>query len=215
MKSCGSKPGLLLSARIVLGAIIVVAATGGFTLGYFVGKSASSPSVSAPAKQSINEPAYPQAALTTPKNEVSSPTHPVSPDSSVQGKSPEAAPASELKASPFAPLPVKENRNIAEQQSSAQVADKDVTTESADPLKDKDVYTVQAGAFRSRRDAEALRHRLEAKGYKTYIKREAASKGVIFYKVRIGEFERKKEAEMLALKLRKTNGLNTFVALKR
>ncbi|MBT9536866.1 MAG: SPOR domain-containing protein, partial [Nitrospirae bacterium] len=74
-------------------------------------------------------------------------------------------------------------------------------------------YTVQAGAFKNLKEAETLKHKLETKGYKAYIKKYAASKNPKLYKVRTGEFAAKEEAAALALKL-KNEGLKAFVTLK-
>lgn len=74
-------------------------------------------------------------------------------------------------------------------------------------------YTVQAGAFKNLKEAEILKHKLEAKGYKAYIKKYAKSKNPKLYKVRTGEFAAKEEAAALALKL-KNEGLKAFVTLK-
>ncbi|HYA31909.1 MAG TPA: SPOR domain-containing protein [Thermodesulfovibrionales bacterium] len=87
--------------------------------------------------------------------------------------------------------------------------------ESAGSPEDKVVYTVQAGAFRGQKDAEALKRKLEAKGYKVTLKKETTPKGLTFYKVRAGEFARKKEAAVLAIKLKKTDGLNAFATLRK
>ncbi len=74
-------------------------------------------------------------------------------------------------------------------------------------------YTVQAGAFKNLKEAEILKHKLETKGYKAYIKKYAKSKNPKLYKVRTGEFAAKEEAAALALKL-KNEGLKAFVTLK-
>jgi cell division septation protein DedD len=86
---------------------------------------------------------------------------------------------------------------------------------SAGSSSGKVVYTVQAGAFRSQKDAEALKRKLEAKKYKALIKKEADAKGVFFFKVRSGEFENRKEASVFALKLKKTDGLDAFAVEKK
>lgn len=74
-------------------------------------------------------------------------------------------------------------------------------------------YTVQAGAFKSLKEAETLKHKLEAKGYKAYIKKYVKSKNPKLYKVRTGEFASKEEAAAFALKL-KNEGLKAFVTPK-
>ena len=73
---------------------------------------------------------------------------------------------------------------------------------------------VAIAVLRNQKDAEALKRKLEAKKYKTSIKKEADAKGVVFFKVRTGEFENKKEASLFALKL-KTDGLNAFATAKK
>ena len=74
-------------------------------------------------------------------------------------------------------------------------------------------YTVQAGAFKNLEEAETLKHKLETKGYKAYIKKYAKSQNPKLYKVRTGEFAAKEEAAALALKL-KNEGMEAFVTLK-
>jgi cell division septation protein DedD len=75
-------------------------------------------------------------------------------------------------------------------------------------------YTIQAGAFNDISDANALKARLDKKGYKTYITPSETQKHKKFYKVRIGNFATRKEAEIISIKIKKTEGLNTFVTFK-
>jgi cell division protein FtsN len=111
-------------------------------------------------------------------------------------------PARPDKATTAAQPPVRENNAGA-------------AAESAGSPEEKVVYTVQAGAFRGQKDAEALKRKLEAKGYKVTLKKETTPKGLTYYKVRAGEFARKKEAAVLAIKLKKTDGLNAFATLRK
>jgi cell division septation protein DedD len=91
---------------------------------------------------------------------------------------------------------------------------KGTSAPSADPSHGKSVYTVQAAAFKLQKDADALKQSLENKGYKVFIKKEPNPKGVVLYKVRVGEFGQKKDASVFALKLKKTDGLNAFAVIK-
>jgi cell division septation protein DedD len=75
-------------------------------------------------------------------------------------------------------------------------------------------YTVQAGAFNDISDANALKARLDKKGYKTYITSSETQKHKKFYKVRIGNFTTRKEAEIISIKIKTIEGLNTFVTFK-
>lgn len=74
-------------------------------------------------------------------------------------------------------------------------------------------YTVQAGAFKGVSDANILKERLDKKGYKTYITLETKNHKKL-YKVRTGDFATRKEAEILSIKIKKSEGLNTFVTFK-
>lgn len=75
-------------------------------------------------------------------------------------------------------------------------------------------YTVQVGAFQNASDAERLKEKLDKKGYKTYINTSETKKHEKLYKVRTGEFKSRKEAEILSIKIRKTEGLQAFVTFR-
>lgn len=180
------------SGRVILIIITVTAATGGFILGYYVGKSVPSSSPKPVAEtQPPNSAAIPaegQAVNSPVKTEQSSSKEPPNPPA--EGK--------EVKAQPQAVTPVVPP-----------------PSEKTDIEKAKKViYTVQVGASRSLKGAEALKHTLENKGHKAYIKKETNSKGQVIFKVRVGEFENKKDAKVFALKLKKTEGFQTFVSTK-
>ena len=74
------------------------------------------------------------------------------------------------------------------------------------------IFTVQVGAFRNASYAHGLAARLEGKGYKVYITSLENKEGILF-KVRIGKFTNKQEAENLSEKIKKTEGLQTFITL--
>ncbi len=82
------------------------------------------------------------------------------------------------------------------------------------PVQNTAIYTVQAGAFKNLKDAEALKRKLENKGYQVYIKKSMEAKNTKLFKVRTGEFTDKAKAEAVALKLKKAGGLKTFVTSK-
>jgi cell division septation protein DedD len=75
-------------------------------------------------------------------------------------------------------------------------------------------YTVQIGAFRNASDAESLRLKLANKGYKPFLMEIKTKKNEPFYKVAAGAFSTRNEAELLAAKIRKSEGLKTFVTLR-
>jgi cell division protein FtsN len=75
-------------------------------------------------------------------------------------------------------------------------------------------YTVQAGAFKHISEAESLKAKLDEKGYKTYMIQSKTKRHQKLYKVMIGEFVTRKEADALSAKIKKSEGLKTFVRIK-
>jgi cell division septation protein DedD len=87
-----------------------------------------------------------------------------------------------------------------------------------DRLSDSDIalpkkstsYTVQAGAFGHHKDAVAFKHRLDAKGYRTFIKKERNSSGRVLFKVSVGEFKTKQDAMATVRNLRKSEEIDAL-----
>jgi cell division septation protein DedD len=75
-------------------------------------------------------------------------------------------------------------------------------------------YTVQAGAFKSSHEAGILKDKLAKKGYTAYIIQSESKKHERLYKVMIGKFTTRKQAEVLSLKIKKSEGLQTFVTFR-
>lgn len=73
------------------------------------------------------------------------------------------------------------------------------------------VYSVQIGAFKNRKDAEALQQQFKGKGYSAYLLRTKTREENPVYKVRIGKFRKKKDAEILSLKFKKIEGMAAFI----
>ena len=81
------------------------------------------------------------------------------------------------------------------------------------PLKpSKAMFTVQAGAFSDFSHAKSLKGRFNKKGYNAYITSSTTAEGKL-YKVFIGKFIEREEAETLSEKIRNAEGLQTFVTL--
>lgn len=72
-------------------------------------------------------------------------------------------------------------------------------------------WTVQVSSFRSRTLAEELRRQLIAKGYDTYLVAVDSQDGRVRYRVRVGSFATRGEAEEVAARLRAERNLNPFV----
>jgi DedD protein len=71
-------------------------------------------------------------------------------------------------------------------------------------------YAVQIAALNVRDEAEAIAKRLSSKGYAAYVL-APASGGPSIYRVRIGKFPSRREAESIAAKLKKEEQLNPWV----
>jgi len=75
-------------------------------------------------------------------------------------------------------------------------------------------YTVQVGAFRNASDADALRSKLDKKGHKTFLIELKTKNNEPLYKITVGAFSTRNEAELISLKMKKSEGLKTFVTLR-
>jgi hypothetical protein len=75
-------------------------------------------------------------------------------------------------------------------------------------------YTVQAGVFKDAYVADALKAKLDKKGYKTYIIPSETKRHEKLYKVMVGEFITRKEAEVLSIQIKNAESLRTFVTFK-
>jgi cell division septation protein DedD len=76
-------------------------------------------------------------------------------------------------------------------------------------------YTVQVGAFKNAADADALKKKLEKKGYKISMTISESKKEGALYKVWVGKFRTREEAEALSMKIKKTESLQAFVTVKK
>jgi cell division septation protein DedD len=72
-------------------------------------------------------------------------------------------------------------------------------------------WTVQVSAFRSRVLADELRTRLAARGFDAYVLASASDDGRARYRVRVGAYATRGEAERVAAELRAERGLNPIV----
>jgi cell division protein FtsN len=76
---------------------------------------------------------------------------------------------------------------------------------------DAEAWTVQVSAFRSRVLADELRVRLAARGFDAYVLASGAEDGRARYRVRVGAYATRGEAERVAADLRSERGLNPIV----
>ena len=71
-------------------------------------------------------------------------------------------------------------------------------------------YALQVAALRDRSDAEAIAKRLVSKGYAAYVLAPARGTPAV-YRVRIGKFKTRREAETMAAKLQKEEQFNPWI----
>ena len=72
-------------------------------------------------------------------------------------------------------------------------------------------YTVNVGSFREMVRAERLRKKLEKKGYKAFVAKAAIPKKGTWYRVSVGRFPSRVEAEAFSRALKEKDGLGSFV----
>lgn len=220
--------------------IVVVFSALSFTLGYFVGKNSAvkmtetaqqMTEVSPPSQKQEAPPAETGAHEEVTRDYILSTEKPG--DTKQQEQQP-AAPAEKKEPEPpkekgkkavaakagAQKLP-QQNKTISAAQKSETVSQpsRDIKTEGArtESVKQSSgeiIYTVQLGALKNASDAENFKAKFDKKGYKTYITVSTNNKNEKIYKIRTGEFKGKKDAEILSLKIRKTESLNTFVTFK-
>lgn len=71
-------------------------------------------------------------------------------------------------------------------------------------------YTVQVSALKNMGEASNLKSRLEGKGYKSYIT-TYETKNAKWFRVRVGQFNTREEAEAVAEKLKAKENLASFI----
>ncbi len=72
-------------------------------------------------------------------------------------------------------------------------------------------YTLQIAAFKEKDTAEELAGRLKKKGYDSYIVPVTISQKGVWFRVRVGRFETRPDAQSLQSKLKGKEGFNSFI----
>ncbi len=225
----GKPSGFVLGKEVII-VIVIVFSGMSFTLGFFVGKNSITP-VWQPALQAVesstdlsSSKASPGVILQEPVQTEPSAREPLqsaaieplnSRDASGSGTTSapsKADPQVKPKEVPKAGASQKRQTSVPATAASGNRAPIDEA--AAEHTEQNTCFTVQIGAFQSPADARNLKALFDKKGFKTYIVATKDTKGRMVYKVRTGEYSEKKDAEVLALKLRKTEGLNTYVTAR-
>lgn len=79
--------------------------------------------------------------------------------------------------------------------------DPEVPTPSTATAPSADGFTVQVAALRGRDDAEAIREQLSSKGYPAYVLDPAPDAPAAVYRVRVGRYQDRSEAESIRRRL--------------
>jgi cell division septation protein DedD len=217
--SPGKPSGFLLGKEFII--IIVIVFSGlSFTLGYFVGRNTGAEKAGTSLQAAENS-----ASQNSPVNGPETPGAPQAQpvvQANVQAPEPGRTDVASQQTAHAVEPARKDFPNPAAQQKdtgavSARTAPEKLAAkaEARQPAEEAGpVYTVQLGAFKNLGDARVLKAKLEKNGHKTSIASAKNSKGQKIFKVKTGEFREKKEAEVLALKLKKTEGLQTYVTTR-
>ncbi len=88
-------------------------------------------------------------------------------------------------------------------------------TVSKGKLEGKPVYSVQIGAFRSEGGADALAKSFKGKGYEAFTQKGSTKDNATVYRVLIGQYENRKEAQRLAGKIKSEEKINTIVIAEK
>jgi hypothetical protein len=74
-----------------------------------------------------------------------------------------------------------------------------------------DRYTVNVASFRDKRNTDRLMRELEEKGYEVFIERATIPQKGVWYRVAVGRFPSRREAQAFARGLQERDGINSFV----
>jgi cell division septation protein DedD len=82
------------------------------------------------------------------------------------------------------------------------------------PAESSGPWAVQAGAFKARAQADGLEKQLRQAGFDAYVTQAAGEDGQTRYRVRVGTFNSKAEAQQMADRMRVDRSMAAFVAPK-
>jgi len=141
------------------------------------------------------------------------PARPAAPPVAAAASAPASAPAPEVRAAASAAKPAASKPDASKPDAKAEAKAKAESKPGADPLGDLAVtkaaakgsvdpfdYFVQAGAFRTQADADAQRAKLAMLGWEARVS-EREQNGRVVFRVRIGPFTKRDDAEVLKEKL--------------
>lgn len=204
---------IYIGKGIIISAIVITASLG-FILGFFVGKSFR-PNNTEISENAGNIEAEKQLANTQPLSITQQENNSSQPAESSQTNT-------TTKQQPQSSETIQQNKgqtklkeeSISQPHKDSQI--KNNQTKEADLNSKSKKYTVQVEAFKNQEAAEELKNKLIKKGYKAFVIISDKRNNNKLYKVLVGEFATRKEAEILSIKIRKVEKLhNAFVTFKK
>ena len=137
-----------------------------------------------------------------------------SPRNDEKPKAPPAPEPARTEASPPPPYPyASRGETIVEKPSAADASPAPEKSPRA-PTEPTGPWSVQAAAFKTQGQADALQKQLKQAGFDAYVASAAGSDGQTNYRVRIGTFKSKVDAQRIAERVRAERSLAAFVAPK-
>ena len=222
------------SSVFVIGkGIIVIVLTGiaslSFLLGFFVGKISRPPEMNQPSAITDRGNAEESIPVSTEQKTLSQQADPLQQAGEMQapydaGQRDATKAIQTVSETQGAPQPqAPQQTNELQKSGVNSKARKDQGSNAASETKKPDEthvsdktkkYMVQVGAFRKASDADALRSKLGKKGYKAFLIELKAKNIEPLYRVAVGSFSTRNEAELLAVQMKKSEELNTFVTVR-
>jgi|Deesub1362B_J571_1020462.scaffolds.fasta_scaffold00226_11 cell division protein FtsN len=195
MKFYNKIPMGLFSDKALLIGFIILVSTFSFTLGYIVGKSQVSEELVSEEKMEVYTPMESKAEEEIPA---------LAEPESIKTEEPKIFDSKTVEQEEIVseiPKVVTEVPKTEQKEKSIEKKEKKITK--------RVYYTIQVGAFRISSEAEALKRRLQKKGYTVRIVETGGDKK--FYRVRVGKFKSRAEAENMAIKITRNEGLKAIV----
>lgn len=203
---------------VLLGGAFTLASLVIFFIGMFVGKGIEERKIAKREEPLVKIPLKPEAGATTgsaaaKKDEITfnvpAPKEPALPLAEEKAK-PEKPPEKVAKAKAEAPAPKAEKKSeTVKAETTAKSTE--ANGEAADAGK---VWRAQVNAFPDERSAKLLVDRLKNKGYNAYVS-ETQNRGKTWYRVSVGRYNSRDEAEKIVEALRtKENHPKAFAASK-
>jgi cell division septation protein DedD len=178
-------------------AIAIVAVISGicFTLGFFVGRT--------------TVPTAPEFVTIAPQEEPARASEPVTDEEAALDVEPVVP---EEKPKPVTrKTAAKKTVSAGHKKASPEkTAGKPVAKKKPAVLKEEK-FSLQIGAYKNRKDAEALLNKFLDKGYTAYVYKNRTSDMKTIYQVRVGKFDEKRAAERLSQKLRELEEMDSFI----